>query len=222
MRAKNATKYVYIYKSSGHKPKRKSRHQGMSTSKEHAVIMEQVAMYMAALPCPPLPLIVKQAISEDEDKECYKNSHDLIATLLLGAMSQGNVALNKQRREKQQQLTETLLKKLHASEGQVDRVYNACSEFTAGYVCAFMNLDVTVSFMPLDRVEQGDSVHKACCSWHKAQEIILAGWCSDPCMHGCFVPLNIIGPLFFGQCIGKPQCVAACLPTATEMNSGGA
>ena len=148
-----------------------------TTKQEQAVIMEQVAMYMAALPCPPLPLIVRQAISEDEDKECYKNSHDLIATLLLGAMGQGNVALNKQRKEKQQQLTETLLRKLQASEGQVDRVYNACSEFTAGYVCAFMNLDVTVSFMPLDHVVQGDSVHRACCSWHKAQEIILAGLC---------------------------------------------
>lgn len=80
--------------------------------------MEQVAMYMAALPCPPLPLIVRQSLSEDEDKECYKNSHDLIATLLLGAMGQGNEALNKQRKEKQLQLTETLLKKLHKSGGQ--------------------------------------------------------------------------------------------------------
>lgn len=148
--------------------------------------MEQVAMYMAALPCPPLPLIVKQAISEDEDKECYKNSHDLIATLLLGAMSQGNCTLNEKRKEKQLQLTNTLLQKLQAvasakesgsssSSSCLDQAYTACSEFTAGYVCAFMNLDVAVSFMPLDHVQRGDVVHKACCSWHKAQEIILAG-----------------------------------------------
>lgn len=54
-------------------------------------------------------------------------------------------------------------------------MYNACSEFTAGYVCAFMNLDVTVSFVPLDHVARGDSVHRACCSWHRAQEMIIAG-----------------------------------------------
>jgi hypothetical protein len=66
---------------------------------------------------------------------------------------------------------------------QVERVYTACSEFTAGYVCAFMNLDVTVRFMPLDHVTRGDCVHKACCSWHKAQEIILAGLLLD--VYGC-------------------------------------
>jgi hypothetical protein len=88
------------------------------TSSANSVIMEQVAMYMAALPCPPMPLVVRQAISEDEDQECYKNSHDLIATLLLGAMSLGNTAQNAQRKEKQTQLTDTLLKKLSASEGQ--------------------------------------------------------------------------------------------------------
>ena len=137
--------------------------------------MEQVSMYMAALPCPPLPLMVKQEISTEEDRECYKNSHDLIALLLLGAMTQSNEALNQQRKEKQLQMTQTLLAKLHAAKDNVDKAYEACSEFTAGYVCAFMNLNVSVTFMPLSHVTSKDNVHKACCSWHKAQEMILAG-----------------------------------------------
>lgn len=144
-------------------------------SAKAAIVMEQVAMYMSALPCPPLPLVVKQEISEDEDKECYKNSHDLIATLLLGAMSQGDTQQNARRKAKQTELTETLLEKLKGADGDVDRAYTACAEFTAGYVCAFMNLNVGVRFMPLDHVVRGDSVHRAFCSWHRAQEIILAG-----------------------------------------------
>jgi len=155
----------------------------LSTQQQQAVIMEQVAMYMSALPCPPMPLVVRQEIDEEEDKECYKNSHDLIATLLIGTMSQAKYntseekmdTLNKQRKEKQIHLTETLLSKLEKSDGNAEKVYAACQEFTAGYVCAFMNLEVSVSFMPLDYVMRGDSVHKATCSWHRAQEIILAG-----------------------------------------------
>jgi hypothetical protein len=155
----------------------------LSSQQQQAIIMEQVAMYMSALPCPPMPLVVRQEIDEDEDRECYKNSHDLIATLLIGVMSshshetnlQKLDTLNKQRKEKQIQLTETLLNKLQISEGNPEKIYAACQEFTAGYVCAFMNLEVSVSFMPLDYVMRGDSVHKATCSWHRAQEIILAG-----------------------------------------------
>ena len=147
----------------------------MGTSAQAVIVMEQVAMYMSALPCPPLPLVVTQELSEDEERECYKNSHDLIATLLLGAMSQGNTAHNEERKAKQIELTRTLLEKLKAAEGCAERAYAACAEFTAGYVCAFMRLDVTVRFMPMDHVERGDGVHRAFCSWHRAQEIILAG-----------------------------------------------
>ena len=135
--------------------------------------MEQVAMYMAALPCPPLPLIVQQEISEDEDRQCYKNSHDLIATLLLGAMGMGNAVLNKQRQEKQMELTDKLLCNIQAAQGDAAKAYTAFREFTAGYICAFMNIEVTVTFMPLERVDQNDSVHKGACSWHRAQEVIL-------------------------------------------------
>jgi hypothetical protein len=140
---------------------------------QQAVLMEQVSMYMAALPCPPLPLIVKQEISEDEDRECYKDSHDLIATLLLGAMGLGNQALNQQRQAKQIEMTDKLLCSIKAADGDVGIAYTAFCEFTAGYICAFMNIDVAVTFMPLDRVDRNDCVHRATCGWHKAQEVIL-------------------------------------------------
>ena len=150
-------------------------------SQKAVIIMEQVAMYMAALPCPPMPLLVKQEIEdEDEDypSECYKNSHDLIASLLLIAMHHGDTQLNEHRKAKQTELTKKLLSTLQnlPTENEQDAVqiaYTAFSEFTSGYICAFANIDVSVSFMPMDYVVQNDCVHKACCSWHKAQEVIL-------------------------------------------------
>ena len=137
------------------------------------VIMEQVAMYMASLPCPPLPLIVNH--DEDDSKRKYCNSHDFIASLLLTAMANGNNNLNEGRKKKQIELTETLLTKLGSLEVpiDVDKAYTHFSEFTAGYICAFANIDVGVTFLPLADVEMGDSVHKACCSWNRAQSIIL-------------------------------------------------
>jgi hypothetical protein len=131
-------------------------------------LREPVAMYMAALPCPPLPLIVTR-----HGKESYANSHDLIASLLVGAMSMNDDGLNAQRKSKQVELIDRLLQNIRAAGGNLDRAYSAFSEFTAGYICAFINIDVSVSFMPLDRVERNDSVHSVCCSWHRAQEVIL-------------------------------------------------
>jgi hypothetical protein len=132
-----------------------------------AAVMEQVAMYMASLPCPPLPLVV----SDGERRYC--NSHDFIASLLITAMVHGNAKLNKARKKKQLELTEKLLREMRACGGDVVRAYGHFSEFTAGYICAFANIDVGVTFMPLGEVEDGDAVHKACCSWHRAQAIIL-------------------------------------------------
>ena len=135
--------------------------------------MEQVAMYMASLPCPPLPLIVNHDEGGSERKYC--NSHDFIASLLLNAMASGNNNLNDERKKKQIELTETLLTKLGGlgEPVDVDKAYTHFSEFTAGYICAFANIDVGVTFLPLADVEMGDSVHKACCSWNRAQCIIL-------------------------------------------------
>jgi hypothetical protein len=125
---------------------------------------------MASLPCPPLPLIVS---NQDDGERKYCNSHDFIASLLITAMMHGNATLNEERKKKQLELTEKLLRELAACQGDVGKAYGHFSEFTAGYICAFANIDVGVTFMPLSEVEIGDVVHKACCSWNRAQGIIL-------------------------------------------------
>ena len=138
-------------------------------------------MYMAALPCPPMPLMVSDVVlcqpegkREKKNEANYCNSHDFIASMLLNAMKLGDIKLNEQRKIKQVELTEKLLCQMAADETvSVEKAYNHFSEFTAGYICAFANIDVGVTFLPLDDVKQSDNVHRACCSWNRAQGIIL-------------------------------------------------
>lgn len=142
-------------------------------SNKKLILMEQIAMYMAALPCPPMPLMLS-----DTDGPKYCNSHDFIASMLLSAMALRDTALNEQRKMKQVELTERLLsnlEKLCNEEGPIkeEAAYTHFSEFTAGYICAFANIDVGVTFLPLADVLEGDTVHRACCSWDRAQRIIL-------------------------------------------------
>ena len=143
---------------------------------KNMMVMEQVAMYMAALPCPPMPLMVlaPETDTPQRKQRAYCNSHDFIASLLLTAMAHGNTKLNEERKAKQVELTEKLLKQMGSlKELDVDQAYAYFSEFTAGYICAFANIDVGVTFLPLNDVESKDNVHKACCSWNRAQSIIL-------------------------------------------------
>lgn len=148
---------------------------GIMGDKTH-IVMEQVAMYMAALPCPPMPLMVTVEQDEDSDKrQTYCNSHDFIASLLLTAMAHGNEKLNEERKTKQIEMTDKLLKQMKElpKDNMVEKAYTHFSEFTAGYICAFANIDVGVTFLPLADVAMQDNVHRACCSWNRAQSIIL-------------------------------------------------
>lgn len=144
------------------------------------IVMEQVAMYMAALPCPPMPLLISSPMRNDDDEEesrgqpkRYCNSHDFIASLLLNAMALGDQQLNSLRKTKQIEITEKLLKQMSGvNMNDVEKAYSYFSEFTAGYICALASIDVGVTFLPLRDVSQNDTVHKACCSWNRAQGIL--------------------------------------------------
>ena len=99
------------------------------------VIMEQVAMFMVALPCPPLPVLVDASKlvkqingitndndndnDNDKDEDCdhddnriVVSSHDLIAGLLICAMQRNNKARNEDRKRIQTALTEHFIDKI--------------------------------------------------------------------------------------------------------------
>ena len=131
-------------------------------------MLEQLAMYMTSLPCPPLPIMLP---GETE----AKTSHDLLAGLLTMAMMRGgSEKLNETRKQKQIQITRTMLDKCLASDN-ADQMYAICQEFTAEYLHAFDDAGQCtpgVCFLSMDDVQKGDKTHAAACSWHAAQDIL--------------------------------------------------
>jgi hypothetical protein len=139
------------------------------------ILWEQIAMYLTALPCPPLPLYANTRCSTtetDEEEEVLTTSHDVLAALLLAAMRRDERTLNERRKQRQITLTEALLEKLAAAGGDSRAAFQACCHFTAEYMDAFGDRPGgMVRFMDMDAVTKGDAAHRACCSWTAAQEI---------------------------------------------------
>ena len=75
-----------------------NRKRGMANA---GVMMEQIAMYFAGFPCPPLPVMVMG--TDDKLKAC--NSHDIIANMLYVVMKQNNKTLNEKRKKFQMDVT---------------------------------------------------------------------------------------------------------------------
>lgn len=144
-------------------------------------IMEQIAMYLTALPCPPMPIIatVESKKEGNEIKTGVVSSHDILAGLLAVAMQLDDKDANLERMKKQLKLTDDLVTELEAPTTTVESAYNSCQRFTAEYITAFEALikkgnpmfGNSIQFAPMDRVDQGDKVHSSTCSWHAAQDI---------------------------------------------------
>ena len=82
----------------------------MSKQENELAVMEQISMYMTALPCPPLPVVVlMKTPGIDELRRIPTTSHDLLAGLLFAAMERNDAALNLQRRTKQLKITDELI-----------------------------------------------------------------------------------------------------------------
>jgi hypothetical protein len=136
-------------------------------------VMEQIAMYMTALPCPPLPVNVIMTTADGETRRIGTSSHDLLAGLLVGAMTRANAERNKLRQRKQIELTDRLITELELASHSADVAYDACKRFTAEYILAFDDdaSGASMQFLDIGDVEKGGKVHMAACSWHAAQDI---------------------------------------------------
>ena len=137
-------------------------------------LLEQVAMYFASLPCPPLPIMAVRecASAEDDDVPTICSSHDLLAQMLLHAMYKGNKALNEKRKTFQIDVTRRLIDALNAKPAPgPERTYFLFQQYTADYIAAFANQPRGVHFASFDEVPRGHIVHRSCCSWNAAQDI---------------------------------------------------
>jgi len=153
-------------------------------------ILEQIAMYVVSLPCPPLPVFVniedfenpsasdtKSAEKEEEATRTICSSHDLLAGLVLGAMQKKDKAGNEQRKQKQIEITRAFIEELKKEEvaKSRDKLFDACKKFTAEYIFSFDDPNTTtpsIVFGDMSDVCVGDKIHKACASWHVSQEIL--------------------------------------------------
>lgn len=160
----------------------------MAQNAAEVAVMEQIAIYMTALPCPPLPIIIIVAGGQRK----ITTSHDVLAGLLYAAMHRSSPALNEQRRKKQLDITDRIISELEvigarlrsddnnntaATTTSSEAAYEACQKFTAEYILAFDDVGYatpSVMFVPMKDVPQHSSVHSAACSWHAAQEIMHA------------------------------------------------
>ena len=159
-------------------------------NEEHRMaVLEQIAMYMTALPCPPLPLRVckitgAKADDDEDEKYYYGSSHDNLARLLLAAMRRGRCDLNEERRLKQTEVTLALVRTLDKEpQPQTpddarrfqERALTAYQRFTADYIAAFEDPGTptpAVEFLDPARVERGHKVHHTCASYMAAQDIL--------------------------------------------------
>jgi hypothetical protein len=155
-------------------------------------IMEQIAMYMVSLPCPPIPVLVNVDNKENEEpgKETVCSSHDLLAGVLLCAMQRNSKEKNEKRRKKQVETVETyiseIIKAACGSSPEVltadrrekmdfEAFWSSSKKFTCNFLTSFDDEGVPtpgIRFAATCDVEKGSKVHKACCSWMVAQDIL--------------------------------------------------
>ncbi len=134
-------------------------------------------MYLTAMPCPPLPILVESSSSSGKNgDQHYSNTHDLIAALVVMAMDRGNRRLNEQRKAKQLALNEELICALEQLPAGDDGsgAFAACQRFVGGYIHAFDDPGEptpSVRLVGLETVQNGDKVHEACSRWSAAQDI---------------------------------------------------
>lgn len=148
-------------------------------------VMEQIAMYLVGLPCPPIPLSVdvtkflkKGGVFTGEEVSDRKicSSHDILAGLILGAMQRNDQKLNAIRQKKQSTITQTFLNTLDTlDEADVDSMYRECQKFTAEYLLAFddpFQPNPSFQMHPMEDTKIGDNVHNSSCSWSSGQDIL--------------------------------------------------
>ena len=141
-------------------------------------LLEQVAMYFASLPCPPLPVYALREHAQhcDDDDEAETpiicSSHDILAQMMLHAMHKNDQASNAKRKTFQIDVTRRLLEALNVTPPPgPERTYFLFQQYTADYISAFSMQSKGVRFATLDDVPRGHAVHMSCCSWNAAQDI---------------------------------------------------
>ena len=141
-------------------------------------VLEQIAMYLTALPAPPLPMFSDTVAKEER----HASSHDILAGLLVIAMQRRRPDLDAARKAQQLRIIQTLISTLDAEPvpstpeeevGFRERALQAYRRFTADFIEAFTDGGgPAVRFAPLAEVTRESKVHRGCGSYMAAQDIL--------------------------------------------------
>ena len=137
---------------------------------------EMRAMVLAALPYPPLPVLVEGL--DDDNRvagEKTQTSHDLISNLLLHACAKNSVEENKQRQKKQQDILRSLIDHM-CCRGQLQSIpelYETYCHHTRLHIASYTDTPLPLRFAPLASVCKGDPTHLRTCDYMAGQAIIL-------------------------------------------------
>lgn len=155
--------------------------------------MELRAMILAALPYPPIPVVLR-TIDEDNRLEDYvvQTTHDILSHLLEDACVRHTVSQNKSRQKLQQSVLRQFLEELVKDGLQsVPDLYKTFCKFSnmhiGTYLCSVSSSRPLpeVRFEPLHSVCKGDPVHVSMCQYMAGQARLLelsAGLCAQDWM----------------------------------------
>lgn len=136
------------------------------------------AMILAALPYPPLPVMLTRL--EDGNvlgSEVLQTSHDVLSNLLLHACARCTIKENKERQARQQNVLRSFIHSISKDGLQsMPDLYKTYCWHTQKHIETYLSQDSNVPnmrFMPFDSVCKGDYVHTRACDFMAAQARLL-------------------------------------------------
>ena len=141
---------------------------------------EMRAMILAALPYPPLPIMLRRL--EDGNAlgdEILQTSHDVISNMLVQSCAKGSAGENANRRKLQVAVLQDLLRAISDNGLQPPpELYRTYCEFTARHIASYIlgsgECRPEMRFLPLEHVCKGDVVHLRMCDYMAGQARLLA------------------------------------------------
>lgn len=148
-------------------------------SRPYDSTQEMRAMILAALPLPPLPVMV-QRLDEDNRvcSETLQTSHDILSNLLIHACARDCQPENEKRKQKQMEILRSLLDHM-CNRGQLQcapDLYSTYCYHTKLHASTYIPSDGAMPafrFADLASVCKGDYVHRKMCDYMAGQAIIL-------------------------------------------------
>lgn len=141
-------------------------------------LREPRAMFLAALPFPPMPVRVGKKMEDAMMVEYQKTatSHALFAQMVNVCAQKNDAKFNAERQQRQRRVLANFLLRLEEIGFLLDgeKLYDLYREFTYKHLCTYFaeGEHIDVQFEPLDSITVGDECHKIMVEYYHAQGVI--------------------------------------------------